>query len=381
MMQEQFSIDDISLRDIWNAVMNRRRLVLAFMALGFVLSLVISLLLPNIYLAKTTILPPQQDASLGTMVASQLPSGLGGFSGLLSTKSQADVWVSILGSKRVKDSVIDRFDLKNLYGARTMDAARARLDRYVSISKGKEDIITVSVQNEDPQMAAEMANHFVMELDKVNQLIGVDSGVRTREFIGKRLNETKSDFAKAEEALKVFQENYRAVSLDEQSKAIFDAIGTIKGNLIAKEVELETFLSFATQSHPNVNSIKAEIRELKQKLKEMERGQPDGHKDVFIPTSQVPALGMRLAGFMRDVKVQETLYGMLIQQYEMAKLQENRNVSTLHVLDVATPPEEKYKPRRAIIIIVSTVGAGFVAVFAAFAMEFIARVRREDGLS
>lgn len=381
MMQEQFSIDDISLSDVWNAVRNRWRLVLVFMASGFVLSLVISLLLPNIYMAKTTILPPQQDASLGSMVASQLPSGLGGFSGLISTKSQADVWVSILDSKRVKDSVIQRFDLKNLYGARTMDAARARLGHYVSVTKGKDDIITVSVQGEDPRMAAEIANHFVMELDKVNQLVGADSGVRTREFVEQRLVEAKKDFTKAEEALKVFQENYRAVSLDEQSKAIFDAIGTIKGNLIAKEVELETFLSFVTPSHPNVNSIKAEIRELKQKLKEMERGQPDGLKDVFIPTSQVPALGMRLAGFMRDVKVQETLYGMLIQQYEMAKLQENRNVSTLHVLDVATPPEDKFKPRRAIIIIVSTIGAGFVAVFATLMMEFLSRVRSENRLS
>lgn len=381
MMQEQFSIDDISLRDIWNAVKNRRRLVLAFMASGFVLSLVISLMLPNIYQAKTTILPPQQDASFGSMVASQLPSALGGFSGLINTKSQADVWVSILDSKRVKDSVILKFGLKDQFGAKTMDAARARLDRHVSVTKGKEDIITVRVQSEDPKKAAEMANHFVLELDKVNQLVGADSGVRSKEFVEQRLVEAKRDFTKAEEALKVFQENYRAVSLDEQSKAIFDAIGTIKGNLIAKEVELETFLSFATQSHPNVNSIKAEIKELKQKLKEMERGQPDGQKDVFIPTSQVPALGMRLAGLMRDVKVQETLYGMLIQQYEMAKLQENRNVSTLHVLDVATPPEEKFKPKRAIIIIVSTIGAGFAAVLAALVMEFLSRARREDGLS
>ena len=148
-----------------------------------------------------------------------------------------DQWLAILKSETIRDAVIQRFDLIKVFKAKSMEDARNTLNGMVKVSKSKEGIISITVEDRDPQ-AATLANGFVEELDKINKGLVTTSGRRMRVFVEDRLKEAKVELTKAEETIKGFQEKNKAYKLDDQSRAIIEAIGTIKGQLMAKEIIL-----------------------------------------------------------------------------------------------------------------------------------------------
>src|SRR5579884_2473328 len=354
----------INLLDCWRILVKRRKLIGLIVGGTFILSVIISLFLPKIYASTTSILPPQQEGSVGMagMAASQLAGGLGGLAGgFLGLKSPADLWVGILKSQTVRDAIIKRFGLMKVLKAKTI-----------------EDIISITVEDKDPQMAALIANAFVEELDRVNKSAVMSAGGRMRAFVEKRLAEGKVELEKLEDAVKAFQEKNGAVKLDDQSKAIIDAIGRVKGQLMAKEVELQTFLSYATPNNPQAEILKAQVEELRGSLRELEegkRGNGPETKGIFIPTSKMPDLALQFARLLRDAKVQETLYSLLTQQYEIARIQEAKDSPTVQVLDMAKVPEKKVKPKRLLIITLSTFTATLFAIFLAFLAESLKKVQ------
>lgn len=372
--------DEINLLDYWRVLVKRKKLIGLIVGAAFIMSMIISLLLPKIYASTTSILPPQQEGSLGAgMAASQLAGGVGGMAGgFLGLKSPADLWVGILKSRSIFDAVITRFDLVKSFEAATIEDARNILGQMVSVKKSKEDIISIAVENKDPKQAALLANAFVEELDRINKSIVMTSGGRMRTFIEKRLKEAQDGLSRTEEAVKEFQNKNGAVKLDDQSKAIIEAIGTVRGQLMAKEVELQTFLSYATPNNPQAEILKSQIRELRQGLQEMEEGKKGGHpapNSIFIPTSRIPDLSLQFARLLREAKIQLTLYELLTQQYEMARIQEAKDSPTVQVLDAAKASERKIKPKRTQIVLLSTFSAAFTSAFLAFFMEFLGRTK------
>ncbi|MEK7286807.1 MAG: GNVR domain-containing protein [Nitrospirota bacterium] len=389
MDQEQVNSDDgINLYDLWQVLVKRKRIIYLIVGVAFCASIIISLLLPKIYAATTSTYPPQQDSMGISMGMNALAEkGLGGLSGgLFGGKTPADLWVGILKSNTLRDTIIKRFSLKELFHVKTIEDARVALNGRVKIIKGKDEIIAITVEDKDPSRAAKIANAFVEELDKINRGNVMTSGKRTRLFLEKRLHDAKSDLFKAEEEIKVFQENNKAVRIDEQSKAIFGAIGEVRGNLMAKEVELETLLSFTTRNHPKAEILQSEVAGLKNQLRALTEGKKGGNassKDIFIPTERIPDLGLQYTRLFRNAKVQETLYGLLIQQYELARVQEAKDSPTVQILDFAKVPEKKIKPKRALIVIFSTFTAGFISVFYVFFLSYLEKVcpSRKDQLA
>ncbi len=372
--------DEINLLDYWRGLVKRKKLISLIVGAAFILSIVAGLLLPKIYASTTSILPPQQESSLGAgIAASQLAGGVGGMAGgFLGLKSPADLWVGILKSRSIFDAVITRFDLVKSFEAATIEDARNILGQMVSVKKSKEDIISITVENKDPTQAALLANAFVEELDRINKSIVMTSGGRMRTFIEKRLREAQDGLSRTEEAVKEFQNKNGAVKLDDQSKAIIEAIGAVRGQLMAKEVELQTFLSYATPNNPQAEILKSQIGELRQGLQEMEEGKKGGHsapKSIFIPTSRIPDLSLQFARLLREAKIQLTLYELLTQQYEMARIQEAKDSPTVQVLDAAKASERKIKPKRKQIVLLSIFSAAFASAFLAFFMEFLGRTK------
>lgn len=372
--------EEINLIDYLRVLVKWKKLIGCIIGGTAIASVVISLLLPKIYASTTTLLPPQQESSIGMAgtAASQFAGGLGGLaSGFLGLKSPADVWVAILKSRTVQEAIISRFGLMDVFQVKTVEDASSVLSGMVNISKSRQDIISITVEDKDPRRAALIANAFVEELDKVNKSVVMTSGGRMRAFIEKRLNDQKTELEKIEEEVKGFQEKNGAVKLDDQSKAIIETIGKIKGQVMAKEVELQTFLSFATPNNPQAELLRSQVDELRENLRELEEGKKGGgpQKSIFIPTTKIPDLALQYARLLRDIKVQETLYGLLTQQYEMARIQEAKDSPTVQILDVAKVPEKRIKPKRKQIALVSMIAAVFFAVFASFFLEYLEKVK------
>src|SRR3972149_10683777 len=362
--------DVINLLDYLRVIYERKYIICIIVSIAFVASIIYSFSLTKIYASTASILPPQRE---GSGIVSQLAGGLGGLAGnFLGISSPPDMWMAILRSESIKDGVIKRFDLMNVFKTQNVEDARSILDGMVKISKSIEGVVSITVEDTDPQRAAMLANDYVEELDRINQGIVMTSGSRTRVFVEARLKEAGVELTKTEEAIRSFQEKNKAVQLDAQSSKVISAIGEVMGEVMAKEVELQTLLSYATANNPQAEILLTQVEELKKRLRELEEGNKlsgnPSATDFFIPTMKIPNLTLQYARLLRNAKVQETLYEFLTQQYEMARIQEAKDTPTVQLLDEAKVDKRRIRPQRKRIVLLSTVASGFFALFVVFVL-------------
>jgi len=384
MEQSPYEEDEINLLDLFLVLLKHKWLIFWVVVLAIAASVTISLLLPVKYTATARILPPKETSPGLSGILSQSGGALGGLaSGLLGGISSADLYVGILESRSVADRLVQKFDLKQVYEKKYLEDTYKELANNTNINVSrKTQVISVSVEDRDPKRAADMANTYLDALDHINRTVNVSEGHRKRVFLGKRLKKVKEDLMKAESALEAFQQKYGLVSISEQAKAAIEGAAKIKGDIIAAQTELEVLKKFGTEKQNEAVMLNAKIAGLKEQLDRIERGTAstgkNGSDEFFIPFNQIPELGMKLARFMREAKIQEEVFKLITTQYELAKIEEAKDMDTIQVLDHAVPPDKKSSPKRALIVILSTVVAFFLAVFVAFFLEYVGRIKTED---
>ncbi len=380
--RREYYEDEINLLDYWRVLIKYKKLIGAIVGAAIVISVFYSLMLSEIYTSTAKIFAPQQENSLGASILARLPGGLSGLaSGMLTGGTPADIWVAVLESHTLQGAIVEKFNLQEHYKSKTIAEAQKALSGQVIINKSGAGIVSITVADRVPEMTAELANAFVEELDRMNRELITSSSKRMRVFVEARLEENKEKLTKSEEDLKNFQEKNKAIKMDDQSTATIEAVGLMKGQLMAKEVELQTLLSFATSNNPQVEMLRAEIKALQRGLRELEGTTSDKTSDILIPTAKIPDLGLRYARLLREFKIQETLFELLTQQYEMARIQEAKDSPTVQVLDRALVPEMRSEPQRRRIVTLSVIVSGFLSVFLAFFLEYIARLKENEGLN
>lgn len=372
--------DEINLLEYLLVIVKHKKMIFFSCVVTFVVACGITLLMPNIYTSTARILPPQESkGGLSSMLGGV--GDLAALAGISTGGGSGELYVGMLKSRTIADAIINRFDLMDHYEWETRTGAYRALSKQVNIGLGKKDgIIAVTVEDESSKLAAQIANAYIGELKKLNVELNLSSAGHERLFLEDRLLIVKKGLASAEDALKDFQEKNKAIRIDAQASAIIDAISRLKGELASKEVELGVLLSSQTEQNPQVMGLREGIFQIKEQLSRLERS-PKGRKvsdDIFLSTSEVPELGIQYARLLRDFKIQETLYELLIKQYEVAKINEAKNTSTIQVLDEGVEADKKSKPRRSMIVIALTFVAGFCALIYAFIREYGQRLESED---
>jgi uncharacterized protein involved in exopolysaccharide biosynthesis len=369
--------DEINLADLFFVLLKNKKGIALIVGIGFIVSVIYSLLAPPIYESTVTLFPPQIELSPFSMDAAMQQAG-GGLTGLLNKTSVSTLWVGILNSRTVSEQIVGQFDLMSAYESETAEDAIKSLSKRIQIKASKDEMVSVTVSDTDPERAAKIANAFVQKLDRVNQGRVVSSAGRMRLFVEQRLSEEKVALEKAEDTVRIFQEKNGAVQLDAQSEALVGALGEAQGQLMAKEVELQTLLSYASRHNPAVDLLKAQIAELKMNLKKLETGRENASsRSVLIPSDKIPSLALQFRRLLRDAKVRDTLYNLLTEQYERARIQEAKDTPTVQILDPAKVATRRSKPKRTLIVILSTFASGIVAVFWAFTRDPL-KVLRDD---
>ena len=372
-------VEDLKLLDIAIILAKRKRLVFGLPLVVAVVAIVVSLIIPKSYLATARVLPPQQQSTSAALL-NQLGAFANLAGGSLGLKNPADLYVGMLKSRTVADALIARFDLMQIYETKTLYDTRKALEAQSTIAVGKDGIISVQVEDEEPKRAAAIANAYVDELNKLTQTVAVTEASLRRVFFERQLIAAKDQLANAEVALRQTQESTGLIKLDEQAKAIIENVARLRGQVAVKEVQLTTMRSFATEQNPELIRVQQELVGLRAQLGNAEKQRNSKDADIFVPTGKVPEAGLEYLRKLREVKYQETLFELLAKQYELAKIDEAKEGSVVQVVDKAIPPDKKYKPRRALIVIVSFLGALICAVFFAFFREWLGNIAksRED---
>lgn len=456
MNEEKMYEDEISLAELFYIIWKRRVLVIILFITSVLIALVYSLLAPKIYEAKTVILIPQQSGTSSTLSAllQNLPIPIG----ITSSTPSANM-VAILKSRSAAEYVFKKLKLDDYFKAKTYeDALKQLMDSIKVTTNEKENTITITAEAKDPKLAADIANTYVEALSTINASLGVYTAKRTKEFLEKQIERVKKDLDQAENKLKEFQEKNLIFSIDDEAKAIVDALAKLesekqmtaitlkvskdnfenlkkelvnqqriqqkdllaitsltatstvlsdlRNKLISQESELALLSIDYGPEHPKVVSMKYAIEETKKVIREeldrvykainnsslydlfnlqmsilVNESKLKALSDVIdqyqSKLSKLPELGLTLSKLLRDVKVQETIYTMLLSQYEQAKIDETKEVAVVSVLDPAVPPLKKSKPSTVLNVLIAGVSSVFLGVFLAFFLNFWENFKKE----
>lgn len=309
----------------------------------------LTLFMPNIYTSKTTIVPIQEDKSLMPALMGQMGGLVGLAGGSLGGPTQADLYVTMLKSDSVKDALIERFKLMEVYKKKFRSDVYNTLAQKSVISSGKKDgVITVTVEDKDPKRAADLANAYIDELGNVAVHLSVAGAGKSRLFYEERLVKAKADLSASAEALRRFQLKNKTVDITGQVKASIESLAKLKAELASHEVILANVKRQFTDNSQEVKSSATTVENLKSQIARLEGTAENSSIPSF---SSMPSIGQEYVKLMRELKVQESLVELLTKQYEMAKLTESKEIPSFQVIDKARIPDRKTKPKRLLIVL------------------------------
>jgi capsule polysaccharide export protein KpsE/RkpR len=287
------------------------------------------------------------------------------------------IYIGILGSRTVADDLIKKFDLAKVYKTKKLSQTERALKSRSKFVSGKDTIISIDVEDHDPQRAANLANAYLAALGQVNDRIAITEGSQKRLFFEKQLEKEKDALADAEVDLARSQEKTGMIQPVGQAQLQMETIAQTQAEIASREVQLAALSEGATDQNPEVIRLRTAIGGLRAQLQRLENASgPSSPGNIQVPTSKVPELGLIYLRKARDVKYHEALYELLLRQYEAAKLDEARSAPLVQVVDTAVVPDTKSGPARVLLtLLAALLGAviGTVRVFFLYAAQSVSR--------
>jgi uncharacterized protein involved in exopolysaccharide biosynthesis len=352
-----------------------RRFVLRCTAVGIVASILLVFLIPVRYTSTTELMPPDQvGAGLATALTALTSkagsSDLGSLgTELLGLRTTSDLFIGVLRSRTVQDDLINKFNLRKLYGERRIEDARKKLSGRTDITGDrKSGIVTIKVTDRSPQRAAAMAKEYVEQLNQIVVTLNTSSAHKERVFLENRLQQVQQDLETAEKDFSQFASKNTALDVREQGRAMIGAVAELEGQLIAAQTQLEGLRQIYTDENVRVRTLQARIAEYRRQLQKLngngatatenagtsDESQSDQNQQLYPSIRQLPILGVPWADLYRRTRVEEVVFETLTKQYEIAKVEEAREVPSVKVLDIADVPEQKSFPPRILLALLGT---------------------------
>ncbi len=358
--------DQRALLDLWAiaaTLWRRRWMVIIVTGAAAILSVIISLLLPNWFMAQTRLLLPARTGSgiLSSAILGSLPPAASSLLGGITGDYQR--YLSILDSRTVKESVVVQFDLIEVYdvadGDNPVHAAVQALDSNIEFVVDEQyNHLAVRVYDRQPQRAADMANHFVQELNRVNADLASHTAGRFRRYVEQRYAETEAELDSVVTALEALQEESGLIDLRAQGEVFAEGVTAFRLAAWQHEMRYEALLELYGPEHSAVRSARSGMDAASQRYRDMLEGQ---ERLMPVPQDSIPAVARQFF----ELELQATMLGTLLEAtrpvVEEARLEEQRRIEAVQVVDAAIAPVEKARPRRSVIVVASTLSA-FVLV-------------------
>jgi capsule polysaccharide export protein KpsE/RkpR len=374
-----------------------RRMLRRVLAISFLLSLGIAFVLPKQYTSSASIMPPEPQGS-GAMMLAALTArtgGLGGLGslagGLLGEHSSTALYIDLLHSGTVSGHLVTRFDLMHVYHKRYYVDAEKRLASASTITDDKKSgVITIKVQDRDPMRARDLAQGYLDELNRLVTQTSTSGAHQERIFIERRLKSVEDDLERAQLDLSEFSSKTSTIDIREQTHAMVDAGARVQAEMLVEQSSLQSLRQIYGEGNVRVRETQARIASLQGDLTRMtgsgaplsasqdESSSADDKNELYPPLRQLPRLAVPYADLYRRVKVQETVFELLTQQYELARLEEARDVPAVRIIDVPGVPEKKSFPPRLLLALLLTFLSFSAAAFLVLANERWQHVAEDD---
>lgn len=369
--------DEIDLFELFRVLVKHWKLVVVMPFIVAVVVAVYSMTLPNHFKASSTIFVHSSGklSALSSLPFAGMIPGLGGGGG-------SEYLMVYLKSRTMSDRIIARFGIATnpaVVGDAVPDVSKIKYDdvlktvnRIVSVDKDKDGLITISAETLSPEVSAEIATAYI------EYLSGFARGPQKekRLFVERQLELVSKELATAENEFKLFQDKHKMFALEKQAEAVIDRLAKLEAEKVGAGVSLQMQDSLLKSSGSVPELVKVEAQKVAEeaKISALQKEIVIVEKDLAL----LPDLALEFARLQRNLKVKEKVFGVLTEQFEMAKIAEAEEGSQFEVIDRARAPEVKSKPRRSIMVILAGLSAGVLGVFAAFLIEFIRRRKEQE---
>ena len=360
---------DVSLVELFRLLYRRRMQVLRVCGITAAVATIAVFLWPVSYTAEAVILTPQQAQSslssfLGPLAGLAPAAGMSGL-GLLSglgLRNPADLYIGVLESRTVADSLITKFKLKDVYSVADYTRARKKLARNTRIESGKDSLIHIKVDDHNAARAAKLANAYVDELAGSNSRLTLNEAGQRRLFYEAQLKKEKEELADAELGLRNTQQATGLVAPGGQAEALLRVGAQLHAEILTRETQLAAMKTFAADDNPRLQIVKRELSVLQAQLNELEQGDYKAGT-LELPTGQLPEASLKYLRAVRELKYHETLFEVLARQYEAARLDEAKSGASIQIVDRAVTPERKSWPPRTLLVLAAATAAFLIFVF------------------
>jgi tyrosine-protein kinase Etk/Wzc len=389
---EEKKEDEISFIDLLVTLLRYKRFIITITCIAAVFAIIYSVVslilapeksyLPNQYRSSANMLVNSQDSSggLSSMLASSGLSSLAGMAGVsVGGSSYGELAVAIASSNSITDVLIDEFGLVSRYKIKQSPKAESRnalLKRYSAAFDKKTGILNIGFEDRDPVLARDLVNRAVALLDARFTTIGSNRNLTKKDQLEAKLADVQAEMTRIEGEIKAFQQKYGVITVEAMATEHLTTVARVRAELMMKEMEIKTYGDVSRVQDPALNRLKAERDNLAKLLGELEKGFSEYEK--VMPTSkELPTLAIEFSHMQRDLLIQEKIFELLTQQYELTKLQIQGADPIIQVLELAEAPDKKSGPSRGMICIVATLAAFFLSVLAAFIIEAVKSVRSD----
>jgi len=338
-----------------------RRFLVINLLVVMVLAAGVTLLLPNWYRAKATILPPRDESPMLSRGAMDLLVGLGpiGFAGAGLTATGSQQLVAVLRSRSLADVVIEREGLVEHYGFDTLPKARREFFEDFSVSTDPDGLVNIRLADLDRHKSAAILNTALEVLDSINQSLSNSNAAATSRFVKSRLDDVEANLRRAENEMRVFQEQHGTIAIEEQLAVMIQNLAALRVERMQQHMELSILEERLGPNHIRLTSERQKLARLDRQIRTAEM---TGDSAASLTAGNAPRLVLESLRLLRQVTIYDQIYQFLRQSLEQARIDEQRDIPTFTVLDPAIPPDRKWRPRRTFLVL----GSGAVA-FALFA--------------
>jgi uncharacterized protein involved in exopolysaccharide biosynthesis len=348
---------EVSLLNLLAELAQNKALVAKIAAAVTLIGLVFACTLPVRYTSVTRLMPPQQTQPAASMMLNQLAgAGAGSLAALtgggLSLKNPNDIYLGLLTSRPVADAIIDRFGLRVVYRSTDMTEARRTLSENSAVSSEKNGFIAVAVTDRDPNRAAAMANAYTEQLRALTKTLAVTEATHRRLFYEDQLKQAREALITAEAGFEQVEQNKGLVQLDAQARAMIESQAQLRAQTEAKQVQVQALRSFSTEHNPSLELAERELAALEAETAHLEE-RNSGAGVSHLRLGNVPDAGMAYLRAEHEVKYRQTIFDLLLRQYDAAGLDEAKDAAVIQVVEPGIPPERKSSPHRAAILVLS----------------------------
>lgn len=342
-----------------------------------IISTIVAFLLPKWYAATTNLVPSsssQEGSGIGgTAISSALKEfGLTKMTGTSGGEQYS--YIVILQSRTVIDSVINKYQLDKVYDipkTKMVELREEFLDN-LEVSYEKEGNYTITVWDTDPQRAANIANDIVRIANSHFVNIYRQDSKLSKEYFELRINSIDSSLNEIGKAMSKFTKRTLLFSPEDQAQAIAKSLSELKAEQVKYDIIYNFYKTNYGDSDPLAKSFKSMSEELNQKLNNL-KTQP-GFAGNFA-LSDASAVAVEYMKLYTDFETLSKVKAFLVSMLEKIRSDEIKSIQSLLVVDEAIPPDKKDKPKRAFIIVGSSIGGLALALLIAFLINYFNEIK------